>query len=494
MDLLRRLVAQGIGSSVFLAAACSGSSSAPPSASPDAAATSAVPLDAAPDALASPDAPPRADASPPIAGSFLFGVESLSAKLDTAPSSAENQAALAVVERELRATYVKIRLTAQPTEPFTSRSCQPDCFDLDATVWLFKEKGWSMVPMISAPAGPGVTSVDVGRYVRFVEWFLTRYRDDAKVEYLELVNNPAGPGWRGTDDDLLAIQNGVYERVHAGFPGVKVGTHGVEMFADSTGPEAARQLQILELLLDGARGARFDFLAFHGYKPLGDDGPYPPTRSTLHNRFAPIEGILELRKRLDANGWGDRGLLDTESTYMSPLETLSSWGETSAALMAQSLVRKRALLSNGKPALLGALPLKVSPRCEPAGNGECGWADLAPDGAPTPAVRAVIAVQRALADASPSGHVSGTLDVDREAWVERFVRPGGREVYVAFQPFASTGRPTLDGATLSYTLDLGAPPRAITVTESDGAPRALPSAARVPLVVGYAPTFVEVDR
>ena len=127
------------------------------------------------------------------ADGFLWGTETYPNVIDQTKG---------VINETLKINYVKMRLqlpmASKDGKTFTAKICMPSqsmCinqYDLDATVKLFKENNWSMVPMLSHDNGDkNIDSEDIDNFVNFADWFVSRYKNDAKIKYIELINSPS---------------------------------------------------------------------------------------------------------------------------------------------------------------------------------------------------------------------------------------------------------------------------------------------------------------
>jgi endo-1,4-beta-mannosidase len=97
-------------------------------------------------------------------------------------------------------------------------------YDFDDTVQYFKENNWSMIPMLSFDTTKTtVTSKDIDDYGDFVEWFVSRYKLDANIKYIELTNDP-NKYWKGTNTQLIELNNETYEKIKENNPSLNVCT------------------------------------------------------------------------------------------------------------------------------------------------------------------------------------------------------------------------------------------------------------------------------
>ena len=160
---------------------------------------------------------------------------------------------------------------------------------MDEIVQTFNANSWSMLPMFTHnTADSSITTEDIDNYVNFADWFVGRYNNDANIEYVELLNNPAST-WKGTEEQLLELNNKVYERLKGKYPGLMIGTPGFEYWNDMPAGEELSRTSMLEYFLNKENGAKFDFWAFHGYSAQivkDKSGIYPPTKTALYNKYA----------------------------------------------------------------------------------------------------------------------------------------------------------------------------------------------------------------
>jgi hypothetical protein len=448
-----------------------------------------------------PDAGPDADAGAIVGDPFLWGTEAGLHVASAANPPAAVSSAIAVIRDALALGVVKLRLVSQVGTP-DPNVCLPlpgggcTALNLDETVALIRANGWSLLPMISIPETIPINGAAIDTYVDFVDWFVSRYRVDGQIRHVELVNAPMF-AWRGTPAQLLELQNKTYDRLKARHPGVLVGTPGFEYFFDSASALQAKGSAEIELFLTGANGARFDFWAFHGYPTLEGQPPnathHPPSRTPTVNPYANVAGTLEIRRRLDANGWADRPIIDTEHTGTVPAGvalTLDS-DALDAAYMVQELVLKRALRDASGLVVEGALPLKIRPR---GSAGEDAWGSLNPDGSMTRTVRAVAVLLHQLRGAAHVARVSGGFDREDLVWVEKFRTETG-ELYVYFKPFVFRAgqRLALDGQTLTASLDLGRTPRAVRQLDALGVAQPRAAEQTISLEATNTPGYLEVE-
>ena len=408
-----------------------------------------------------------------------------------------------IISGILKTKYFKIRLqqpmASRDGKTFTPDICLPsqnNCrvgYNLDEIAELFKANSWSMVPMLSQDLSElKVTDKTIGSYVDFVDWFVSRYKDDANIKYVELINAPAFD-WKGTKEQLLELNNRVYGRIKSKYPDIMIGTPGFEYMMDT--PSTDKSVQEIEYFLNKDNGARFDFWAFHGYPLTGNNltGIYPPTRTAINNKYGGIYGILEIRRRLDANGWQDRLIIDTEHTGTTlPKPAISdAEDELDAAFTIQELVLKRTLKSNGSFVLSGIMPLKIIPRGD---RGEFAWASLKPDGSLTRTVKAVSLLWSKLNEYTYSSHINGEFDNENQPWIEKFIS-GNKELYIFFKPFKYREGETikLDGQTLNYNLILSKAPASIILTDIEGSVLNLTPSQTVTLEAVNPPMFLEVS-
>lgn len=460
------------------------------------------------------------------ADGFLWGTEGNvnTADADNLPATAV--AARNAINNTLKSDFVKFRISAaffsstDGGQTYSTSYCLPKAgqcsvsFDMDEVAALFQANGWSMVPMLRIDESQNITTALIDNYVNFVDWFVSRYKTTASIRMIELVNSPH-PGtdnwstWRGTNAQLVELNNETYDRIKGKYPDIAVGTPGFEYWVDSTFSTDQAFIDVIEYFLDKNNGARFDFWAFHGYAMHARGGqaltgPYPPTMTPLLNKYANVPGILNIRAAMDANGWQAREIIDTEHDIVTapgqPINTESD--ALAAAYLVQELVLKRTLQIGGVLVLSGALPLKMairgtvgSPSCAGGATcGEAGLSSLSADGSVTQHVKAMALLWCKLKEYSYAGHVSGAFDDENQVWVEKFTS-GSKELYIFFKPFRYiNGRKiSLDGQTLNYTLNLGRAPSSAIMTDINGAATSVTTAQSLTLKAENAPKFLEIN-
>lgn len=411
-----------------------------------------------------------------------------------------------IISNTLKIKHFKIRLQQQMTskdgKTFTGNVCLPsqnNCrlkYNLDEIVKIFKANNWSMIPMLSHDTSePKVTNITIDNYVDFVDWFVSRYKDDANIRYVELINAPnmGLRSWRGTKEQLLELNNRVYDRIKSKYPNIMVGTPGFEHMIDS--PSEDKSVQVIEYFLNKDNGARFDFWAFHGYPLMGNKftGIYPPTKTAINNKYAGIQGIVEIRKKFDANGWQNRLIIDTEHTGTTlPKPTISDEDDSlDAAFTLQELILKRTLKHDGNFVLSGIINLKIAPRGEMA---EMLFASLNPDGSLNRTVKAVSLLWSKLKEYRYSSHINGEFNNENQVWVEKFLA-GSKELYIYFKPFKyQNGRTIkLDNETVQYSLPLSKKPTSIVLTDIKGNSISITASQTIALEAVNTPQFLEVS-
>ncbi len=447
------------------------------------------------------------------AGGFLWGTEGNVNTENVSALPAAASAAQDAINNTLKTKYVKLRISRAffSTDDginFSSTYCLPNSgqcstsYNMDEVAKLYQANGWSLVPMLRTDETQTVTTALIDDYVNFVDWFVGRYKTTAAIEMIELVNSP-NPGtgvmstWKGTNAQLVELANKTYDRVKSKYPDIAIGTPGFEYWVDSNTGSDGAFIAVIEYFLDKNNGAKFDFWAFHGYPLRARNGqyltgPYPPTMTPLVNKYANVPGILQVRAALDANGWQDRKIIDTEHDNITdPRQPVTADSDAlDAAYLVQELVLKRTLMNNSAPVLSGALPLKMAPR---GTVGEAALSSLNADGSVTLHVKAVALLWSKLQQYSYVGHLSGAFDDETHAWVEKF-EAGKKELYIFFKPFkyVSGQKIALDGETLTTTLDLASVPSTVILTKADGSSSTPAPALSLVLESENMPKFLEV--
>ena len=238
-------------------------------------------------------------------------------------------------------------------------------------------------------------------------------------------------------------------------------------------------------------------MAFHGYPVTiigkGNVG-YPPTAKAKYNDLAGIYGLLEIRKKIDDNGWGNRLIIDTEHTGLFATKPALSENEyvTDAAFMVQELLVKKTLRLNNKSVLSGIIPFKIAPRGK---TGEFTWASLKSDWSVTPAIKAVGILLGKFNEYNYSSRLSGNWDAESTPWVEKFTSGSNKELYSFFKPFkyVSGKSLSLDNETANYTLNLSKTPKSITLTDINGNVSNITANKTVTLQAVNSPKYLEVS-
>lgn len=408
-----------------------------------------------------------------------------------------------IIDDNLKTKNLKVRFQSnffsKDGKNFSSIGCMPSAnncvqqYNMDDIAKKFKENGWSMMPMLSYDVSKkNISSNDIDSYVNFVEWFVSRYKDDANIKYIELINAPENPQWwKGTILQLLELNNKVYDRIKSKYPDIKIGTPGFEYSRD-----VSNGVEMIEFFLNKNNGAKFDFWAFHGYPLMSNDKPsivYPPTRKSVFNKYSGISGILEIRKMMDSNGWNDRLIIDTEHTGASlPSATISDENDLlDGAYLVQELLLKKTLKDNGKFVLSGIMPLKIASR---GSKGEAMWASLKSDGSLSYAVESVAFFISIMNEYGHSVHINGEFDNESQAWIEKFKSGSNKELYVFFKPFIYKKNQSIsfDNGTINYRLHFNNMPKNITLIDMVGNKKNINSAQDIDLNAVNSIGYLEV--
>ncbi|MFH0715157.1 MAG: hypothetical protein V1847_05285 [Candidatus Diapherotrites archaeon] len=404
-----------------------------------------------------------------------------------------------VVDGVLKTKHLKIRVNAELGQTsFSPTICVPggggNCWNLDELAQEFEDNEYSMAPMLSLEQknASSLSEEDIENYVNFVDWFVSRYKEKANIEYVELQNAPMS-AWKGTPEQLLEAQNKIYDKIKAKYPDIQVGTPGFEYMLDKE-PSTDKAIEQIEYFLDSSNEAKFDFWAFHMYPALDPDShtTYAPTQSALLNKYSGMKGILEIRKKMNENGWSDREMIDTEHTSISGGNgTYSESGDkTDAAYLIQAETIKRTLKVDGEFVLSGIVPLKMISRTQ---GGEHAWGSLKPDNSASYTVIAIATLLGKLNEYNHDSHVSGELDSE-DVWIEKF-KDGSKELYVFFKPFNSseTMAEQLDQEEQNYSLSLDSVPSKITLSDIEGNETNVAPSQSVSLQAKNSPQYLEVE-
>lgn len=446
-----------------------------------------------------PTSTPSSDDNSYDADGFLWGTEVYPGQLENVKN---------ILTDTLKTKNLKMRLNSnffsKDGKEFSSRGCMPslsNChakFDLDEVAKIFKENGWSMRPMFSHnPSDYNITDSDIDNFVNFVDWFVSKYKNDVNIKYIELINAPIA-WWKGTDAQLLELTNKVYDRIKSKYPDIMVGTPGFEYHCD---PADEKSVKLVEYFLDKNNGAKFDYWAFHGYPMIDFDDFisgklffHPPTKKAIKNKYAGVYGILEIRKKMDANGWQNRKIIDTEHIGVLPAgpSFTKDADKLEAAYLVQELLLKRILSANNKIVLSGITPMKMAPRGE---KGEFLFGSLNSDGSISENVKAVALLWSKLNEYNYSTHISGEFDNENQAWVEKFKSGDKKELYIFFKPFEYKQNTPLgfDNKTINYTLNLSKQPSSVKLTLIDGTTQSITPAQSIVLKAENSPKFLEVQ-
>lgn len=409
-----------------------------------------------------------------------------------------------VVNKTLKTKNLKVGVPmnlSSDGKTFSTTVCMPSAenclkkYDTDELVATFKKNGWSMRPMFSFREGlyaagmPAATDQDIKNYVGYVDWFVSRYKDDANIKYIELQNTPAQPLITKflTLNQLLTMQNNVYDTIKGKFPDIMVGTHGFEYHFDDGGAMAKTMLDMVNFFLDKNNGVKFDYWAFHGYPKYSS-----PIKTSTYNKYAGGSGVLEVRKKLDANGWQSRLIIDTEHSSLSANRALSdAEDKADAAYIAEEMTIKKAMRYGGRSVLSGISPFIMLPRST---SGMAGWGALLADGSLSKTVKAGALLMSKFNEYNYAEHISGEFNSYDKVWIEKFRSGDGKELYIFFKPIGANDKPamTLDTTKLGYTLTLDREPSAVTLTDILGQQTNVTPSRSLILSAVNSPKYLEI--
>lgn len=414
-----------------------------------------------------------------------------------------------IINNTFGVNIVKFRLQTKldhkltRTEDFSPKICpSSSCFNMDKVAEIFKKNGWSMVPMLSGISDK-ITSEDIETYANFVDWFVSRYKDDANIKMVELENAPQD-WWAGTGKELVEAANKIYDRLKTKYPNILIGTPGLEYSIDKTESELkqeAKKESFETYFMDKNNGAKFDFWAFHGYPVLSPNFvnrqiiKYPPTKIPLKNKYASVAGIMEIRKKMDENGWQNRLIIDTEHVGFAQIgpDFSKKDDEFDSAYILQELILKRTLKLGGRQVLTGIFPLKIVPRGK---GGEYQWGSLNSDGSLTNNAKAAANFISLLNEYRHSSHLSGKFDDENTPWIEKFHSNGGGELYIYFKPFKfnkEIGFLDFDGEKLKYEINLPKAPSSVSLIDPiTGEKSNLPISQKIIIEAENMPNFLEI--
>ena len=401
------------------------------------------------------------------------------------------------------------------------KNCELGKYDLDKIIDAYVKNGWNLYPMFGQQnqfSSNRRTFNDeiMKEYVEFIEWFLDRYYMKVNIPYIEPGNNPAN-NWRegkGSSTQLIEQQNIVYDRIKRKYPDLIITSPGFEFHSDD-GKKDDWANNLLAAFLNKDNGAKFDALAIHGFPPTRKNKPvksssglrkndcrngfcyYPPTIKTVYNKYAGIAGILELRKKLDDNGWHDRKIFDTEHWLNLPKNRgniiySEEQDDQVAAVSIQDFLLRKTLKHNGQFVLSGINTILIGRRGSLPIKRQ---GSLMPDGSVTKHLKAMSFFWAKLCEYYYDMRLSGEFDKAKKAWVEKF-KTENKELYIFFKPFEfeiGKNEPFgFDGEILKFELELDKKPTRLTLIDMYGKEKTLSPQQHVTLEITNAPRYLEV--
>lgn len=475
-------------------------------------------------------------------GDLIIGTETVAFWFD---NPIETREAVDVINNLLKIKNVKLRLDQFKMakdekgrfKPYVCRldlrtnqkACELGMYNLDKVVDVFVKNDWNMCPMFSQQNEffcnrRELNDEIIDEYVEWIDWFLGRYYKKVSIPYIEPGNNPAN-NWRGgkaSPAQLVRLQNMVYDKIKRKYPNLIITSPGFEFHSDEDNKNDWAN-NLLAYFLDPNSGAKFDALAIHGFPPSGGILPfpppgkiqpkrmppnlrsdecrngfcyYPPTKKTIYNKYAGIAGILELRKKLDENGWHDRKIFDTEHWLILPrnrgnIVYTEKQDELVAAVNVQDFLLRKTLKHNGQFILSGINTMLIGRR----GVGIKTQGSLMPDGTMTKHLKAIAFLWAKLGEYNYYSRLSGEFNDDGKPWVEKF-KIEEKELYIFFKPFKykiGENRPfVFDSEILKFELRLAKRPSRLTLFDMLGNDKTLSAKQHITLEIKNAPHYLEV--
>ncbi len=187
-----------------------------------------------------------------------------------------------------------------------------------------QQYGVSLIPMFLSSDDP-LKQSDAAAFAQFVCAYVARYRDSAKIEYVEFQNEPnqfndgagwKGPtpvpagSWQGTAAQLVSVDNAAYDQLKAAFPTLIVGSAG--FISESNQALAAYTTPFLNAYF--AAQPKFDVFMYH-YYPKNFSYAQGYSSSALASGWHVFEGYRSL---LEQMGYGEKPIFVAEGHVDTP--------------------------------------------------------------------------------------------------------------------------------------------------------------------------------
>ncbi len=196
-----------------------------------------------------------------------------------------------------------------------------------------QQYGVSLIPMFLS-TDIADKQADATAFAEFVYEYVVRYKDSAKIEYVEFQNEPnqfnngtdgwdangwklvtqqttTPPGtWQGTAAQLVAVDNAAYDQLKAAFPGLTVGSAG--FISESNQALAAYTTPFLNAYF--AAEPKFDVFMYH-YYPKNYSYAQGYSSSALASGWHVFEGYRSL---LEQKGYGAKPIFVAEGYVDTP--------------------------------------------------------------------------------------------------------------------------------------------------------------------------------
>lgn len=189
-----------------------------------------------------------------------------------------------------------------------------------------QSRGISLIPMfLSSDYYLEGKQTDAPAFANFVHSYVYRYKDIAKIEYVEFQNEPNqfndGTGWKGeipvpkgswqgTAEQLVAVDNAAYEKLKAAFPSLTVGSAG--FISESNLALDLYTMYFLNRYF--AAQPKFDVFMYH-YYPKNSSYAQGDSSSALASGWHVFEGYRSL---LEQMGYGAKPIFVAEGYVDTP--------------------------------------------------------------------------------------------------------------------------------------------------------------------------------
>jgi hypothetical protein len=319
------------------------------------------------------------------------------------------------------------RLRYQENQPHINN------FDFDYIAQLSQKYNISIFPAFMGQSQDREREINPEKFAEFVYLFISRYKNKMNIQYIEFHNEPSegnnlnrtGNMFKGTAEQLVAVNNATYKKIKSEYPDILVGSSG---FCTGSSLEAEKYT-IPFLKRYFSAHPEFDFFALHDYpKELSR------TQGVQIGDFISTYHTFDTYRRfLSDFGYSDKPIFITEGFDDKPMRMNGriawNWAdeEEASILMLESFIH--ALSNAEKNNVIG----KILTGIKTNRNNSMGLIDRSNGKIRGQYYYLKYLLQQLRCYPIYSGRIAGEINSEKY-WIEEFKNKIGKRMWVAFVP------------------------------------------------------------